>query len=420
MLDDEGNSTSHSARSSFEGRGNDDDDESRDLLKSWGLEVQGGGASASSSSTSASSSVDAFESWPATKRSGASTSTTTQQRKEGNPIPRLSSTVTNSTSGTTASPLLIFTGSPNPSPSLSSTTSPRAFSPSPNRSPSPSHTAYNLPSSRSSTPSRITSQPMDRTGSSSKSRDIHGRQKSLTSACPPVTSSYSAEGGGGFAAGAYPPTSPQRGWKVYDWGMGRDKHGYSSDDEDPRSGAKGTAAGQQQSALGSLLALPSALLGFFLAPLSSPSSSSTSSHSSPSLNGSASPKGGASSANGSSSNSSKRQPLPVRLLLLAYLIFSALFFGLHLSSWAAGNEPNGAGAASKYLLVARGAEGGVGGVAAQWAQKVAEGVRWKGSSVGEMEVDEGGLDVRALGDERVEEWGLVRRLGVQSESDWWE
>lgn len=221
---------------------------------------------------------------------------------------------------------------------------------------------------------------------------------------------------------------------MYDWGLGgassRERSGRGdSDDEDPRIGAKGGSLhhNSSTSALGALLALPSSLLGFFLSPLSATSLH----HHSPQLNASTAPT--------SKSTTPKRYPLLLRLLLVSYLVFSSLFFGLHASSWAAGNDPKSS-AASKYLrtrLGPRGADGAllppslgegvedprtafmlskVGGMG-QWAQKMAEGVRWnRGGGAGDLDQDEGALDVRANGGEEVEEWGLVRRLGVQSES----
>lgn len=402
MLDQE----SQSRRESFESVGRSGA-ESRESLGRWGLEGDEGSASATSSPSLGS--VEAFEG--PTKRSRATSSAT----RKGDTLPRLA-TVT--TAGGTSSPLLIFTGSPNPSPSLS--TSSRTFQSAPGRSPSPSHTAYNLPSSRSTTPSRsssshVTSQPMDRTSSSSKSRELHGRQISLTSACAPVTSSYVAspevQQSGFSTVVGNGSSDPQRGWKVYDWGAREKGRSDSSDDEDPRIGAKGAL--QQPSALASFLNLPSALLAFFLTPLSS----TVGTHHSPRLNASTAP---------TDKSQQKRYPLFVRLLTVAYLVFSALFFGLHMSSWASGNDPSGA---SKYLrgrLGPRGADGALlsegfedgsafmaGGVG-QWAQKVADGVRWSRGGGGNVD-GEGSADALALTSASTNEWGLVRRLGSQGE-----
>ncbi|SGZ01293.1 BQ5605_C033g11136 [Microbotryum silenes-dioicae] len=336
--------------------------------------------------------------------------------RRGDTLPRLSTVTTSS--GSTSSPLMIFTGSPNPQ------TTPRSFSPSCSSrtsvSPTPSptaHSAYVVPvtartptasasASGTSGPmarvgSAVASAAMDRNASGSKSRtsDVHSRHQSLTSACAPVTSSYtsttpdlgsgllatlSPANGALSSASAYPasPTTSQRGWKVYDWGSGssKEKDVFSSptrtNDENPRKGAKGAPG--HPSRTEQLVALPSTLLGLFLAPLyGSPRDHA---HYSPTLNASTMPTAKA-----------KRQPLLLRTLLLAYLVFSTVFFGLHLASVITGRPsqppkrlgPRGdevrglqVPLGSRELPLAGAGKFVLGKVGAEWAQKVAEGVRW--------------------------------------------
>ncbi|SCV73523.1 BQ2448_7449 [Microbotryum intermedium] len=336
--------------------------------------------------------------------------------RRGDTLPRLSTVTTSS--GSTSSPLMIFTGSPNPQ------TTPRSFSPSCSSrvsvSPTPSPTAHSTyaipitsrtPTAAASAPgtsgpmarvgSAVASAAMDRNASGSKSRtsDVHSRHQSLTSACAPVTSSYtsttpdlgsgllatlSPASGALSSASAYPasPTTSQRGWKVYDWGLGssKEKDAFSTptrtSNEDPRKGAK--SAPGYSSRAEQLVALPSTLLGLFLAPLYGSPRDHV--HYSPTLNASTMP-----------TTKAKRQPLLLRTLLLAYLVFSTVFFGLHLASVITGGPsqrakrlgPRGDEVGglqmplgSRELPLAGASKFVLSKVGAEWAQKVAEGVRW--------------------------------------------
>lgn len=363
-------------------------------------------------------------------------------------LPKLSTVTT--ASGSTSTPLMIFTGSPNPSLAAS----PRAMSPGPiNRSPSPSqHSTLHIGgSSRPTTPSRPTgfpnvtgSVPMDRASSASKSRDSHGRQQSLTSACPPVTYGIpndshvggafgSTNNGGGAGTGAFSTgNSPTRNWRIYDWGLASSNSRHSKeketssgrssdDDEDPRAGAKGISAlhpPPPRSALLSILNLPSTLLAVFLTPITATVSTGPPHHYSPTLSSSLGPSAGPKSA-------TKRYPLLVRLLTLAYLGFSVVFFGLHVHSWATGSDSAsaltraarmrlprdalvlGGDPAVDVLAVSGSNTFGLGAGVGHWAHKMAGGVGWRR-----------GADQQELGSEKAsmssslsEEWGLVRRLG---------
>ncbi|GAA5952631.1 hypothetical protein JCM3765_002227 [Sporobolomyces pararoseus] len=271
-----------------------------------------------------------------------STNSFSTRRNSSNRLPQLSTVTTQS--GSTSSPLPIFTGSPtlsfsSTSPLPSPVPLPRPYSP---------HQAYNLssttsvpppaPSSASATinsfpmsrpPSYNTimsSQPMDR--SRSNGSDIHSRQQSLTSACPPATSSIN----NGYATPnsditAFSPVSSNgaaRSWRTYDWGLPAEK---GSLDEDVREGAK--SRGEEVGIGSKILAIPNAILAIFLAPLTgtNPASSARQPYS-PNLNGTSSP----SKPTTSGSPATKRYPLVVRLFTIAYLVFSFLFFTVNLSS----------------------------------------------------------------------------------------
>ncbi|GAA5983915.1 hypothetical protein JCM11641_006420 [Rhodosporidiobolus odoratus] len=332
----------------------------------------------------------------------------------------------------TSSPLPIFTGSPNPahaqyaSPLPSPVPTPRAFSP------APSHQAYNLggPSSSTAGPSNsapmsrppsynsimASSAPMDR-GRSGGS-DIHSRQQSLTSACPPVTaaalgtpkSEVTAFGSPAVGAG-----NQRGGWRSYDWGVGAEK-AYDSA-EDVREGAKRRAAGgnAEDGLIGRVLAAPAHVLAFFLRPINSgtPGYSQRHPHS-PTLNGSGSPsKPPPGAAQG------KRYPLPIRLLTFGYLIFSFLYLTLSISSSAFSPSPAAASAESQSRLAALrarlGARGGAGQEGWQLVKDYADGglekLGWARYKSGE-DGTSAPVNVPVVGEaEDAVEWGPVRRVG---------
>ncbi|KAI5474453.1 putative glycosyltransferase family 49 protein, partial [Pseudohyphozyma bogoriensis] len=300
-----------------------------------------------------------------------------QSRNSAVSVPRLSTT-----GG--SSPLLVYTGTP----LLSASSSPYV--------PQTSHPSHRAPS-----PSLYAS-GMERSSSlqSQRSSGDHSRHQSLTSACPPVTSSVSPS-----PNPEYPSSPSQRerekgGWKAsaYDWGSSNTP----SSKDDPRNGGKSHhLAAHATNPLWTIVNLPSALLAFFLSPLSS------SHHSSPALSNSTSP------------SVSKRWPFPLRLLTISYLIFSCLFFGIKITSSGKELRPN-----PNMKISPRGVEGDMlemgvgrgdlanedaknfvlgrmGGNVGGWAQKVADGVRWGVQGAGQQ-----AKAVRS----KPEEWGLVKRV----------
>lgn len=307
-------------------------------------------------------------------------------------------------SGTTASPLPIYTGSPSPG-----NASP---SPTPGRAHSPSHQAYNLGSVASG--SGATSTPMSRPPSyasvmgsaqdmerSRSTGSEHSRHQSLTSACAPVTSSvlntpksdvgaFSPQLGGGGGTG-----SARNSWRTYDWGAAASEKGYSSD-EDVREGAKRRRDEQPEKLVGRALGLPTTILAWFLRPLQAPTPP-TSGRLSPQLNASSK-----NAANGAST--AKRYPLVVRLVLIAYLVFSFLYLSVSLSqAYLFPTSPSSSSATSAspegWQLVREYAEG-VGAKA---------GLGWMRGNAGAVPVtpveeDEGAMD-------EVPEWGTVQRIG---------
>ncbi|GAA5920276.1 hypothetical protein JCM1841_003016 [Sporobolomyces salmonicolor] len=350
----------------------------------------------------------------------------TIRRTPSGRLPQLSTVTT--TSGSTSAPLQIFTGSPLP-PQFSSSPVP---SPLPLPRPySPSHQAYNLGPATSTTtngsansslpmsrpPSYMTSMsahPMDR--SRSNGSDIHSRQQSLTSACPPATSSVGINAGLSTPKSDVGALSPSlggpRSWRTYNWGVAPEKgmdHG-----EDVREGAKSRG----ELGWGSkVLALPSALLSIFLAPINSGSSYPARHPYSPTLNGTSSP----SKPMTSGPLPSKRYPLPIRLLTIAYLIFSFLFLSLSLSQSLLPASSSDASASRLAALRAKlGPRGGTGQEGWQLVRNYADGLgakagidlgwgRYKGPE-GEVEL------VTPVGEPEEElEWGPVRRIGHADE-----
>lgn len=346
----------------------------------------------------------------ATSASGGSNGGNERRNSSGR-LPQLSTITTSS--GATPSPLQIFTGSPSPSftsnsPLPSPIPTSRPYSPN-----QYAHQAYNLGSSSSSSsqpnssasashpmsrpPSYNTimssSQPMDR--SRSNGSDIHARQQSLTSACPPATSSVI----NGYSTPksditAFSPASSNgpRSWRTYDWGMPSEKG--SSSDEDVREGGKSRG----EPGVGSkILAIPNAILAIFLAPLNSGSHSRQ--PYSPNLNGSSSPSKPSTSSSGSTS--STRYPLIVRLLTISYLVFSFSFLSIKLSSHLLSDSSSDAlraklesrGGQEGWQLMRQYADGlgAKAGIDLSWAH-------YKSSDVGDGAVDE-------------DDWGMIRRIG---------
>ncbi|BGP41530.1 hypothetical protein JCM10450v2_005579 [Rhodotorula kratochvilovae] len=323
-------------------------------------------------------------------------------------------------SGATASPLPIYTGSPNPSAFASSMPSPV-----PGRPYSPSHQAYNLGPVASSS-NGATSIPMSRPPSytsimssadmqrtRSGGSDVHSRQQSLTSACAPVTSSVLNTPKSDVSV-----FSPQLGtarnggasWRTYDWGVAASEKAYSSD-EDVREGGK-RRSNEPDGAFGKVLALPASLLAFFLRPLQNAPAPARNPHSPP-MNGSAKGVPGAATA--------KRYPLPIRLLTIAYLLFSFLYLSLSLSQ-AYLSPSSGTDAASSSRLAALraklGARGGSGQEGWQLVREYADGLSAKaGLELGWMthkSAGEGSVaEPVAEGEEALDEdeWGPVRRVG---------
>lgn len=353
-------------------------------------------------------------------RSSSRSSTPSSGR---DPLPQL--TISSSCSiPTSGNPVLspLSSASPSSAASLFAATQ-RAYP----LAPSSLATPY-LTSSRSSSPtpsfsrppSYVTSVAMDRTSTASKSRgEIHGRQQSLTSACAPVTSGFGppSPGQGASSNGFFPPgasSSPvpvQRSWKVYDWGGSKESVSAtplsttsSSHSDDPRKGHKSVwSPSGALSALSpaAILALPTTLLSYLLAPLSNAPPAPH--HHSP-VNASTAPTPKGNGASG------KRWPFPLRLLTISYLIFSVLFFALRLSAWtfdgAIGRElgkakitPRNAGDEDRFRGKVEG-----------WAQKVAGNVQWRkalGYGGGE---EASGPEMEAEG-----AWDVVKRIGQQSE-----
>ncbi|GAA5941155.1 hypothetical protein JCM10213_001733 [Rhodosporidiobolus nylandii] len=339
------------------------------------------------------------------------------------------STVTTA-SGSTASPLPIFTGSPNPS--YSPLPSPiGSANPSRSYSPGPSHQAYNLggpptpssagpsqtapmsrpPSYNSIMGSSLASAGMDRTRSGGS--DIHARQQSLTSACPPVTASglgTPKPGVEAFGSPALGGAAPRGGWRSYDWGAGSEK-GYDSG-EDVREGGKRRSAGGngEEGFLGRFLNAPGHVLSFFLRPIQAGASGSAGHRHphSPTLNGSSPSKPAPGAQPG------KRYPLPIRLLTFAYLIFSFLYLSGSLLSLSGPSSSSSAEKSRLAALRARlGARAGAGQESWQLVREYADGL---GAKAGlELGWAKGGraetaAPVKEDGEER-DEWGPVRRVG---------
>lgn len=329
-----------------------------------------------------------------------------ERRNSSGRLPQLSTITTSS--GATPSPLQIFTGSPSPSftstsPLPSPIPSSRPYSPN-----QYAHQAYNLggssqPSSSASAshpmsrpPSYNTimssSQPMDR--SRSNGSDIHARQQSLTSACPPATSSINGYSTPKSDITAFSPASSNgpRSWRTYDWGMPGEKG--SSSDEDVREGGKSRG----EPGVGSkILAIPNALLAVFLAPLNGGSHSRQ--PYSPNLNGSSSPSKPSSSSSGSPN--STRYPLIVRLLTISYLVFSFSFLSIKLSSHLLSDSSSDA---LRAKLESRGGQEGW-----QLMRQYADGLGAKAgidlswAHYKSSEVEEGAVDE--------DDWGMIRRIG---------
>ena len=339
------------------------------------------------------------------------------------------STVTVS-SGGTATPLPIYTGSPVPSsfpPSPVPSPGPgRTFSPSPSHQaitfgPTASSSAHgpgSVPVARSpSYTSVVGSHDMQR--SRSGGSDIHSRQQSLTSACAPVTSSvlntpktdvgaFSPQvggGGGGSARNSF--TS----WRSYDWGAAASEKAYSSD-EDVREGSKRKPAAEPETPLAKVLALPSTLLAFFLRPLQNAPALQRGTLSSPPINGSS--KVGAGTA-------AKRYPLPIRLLTIAYLLFSLLHFTLYVSHSVGTPSPSSTpsdAASSSRLAALRaklGARAGAGPEGWQLVREYADGLSAKAGIdlpwISSKGAGEGVISGEGEAVTEEDAWLPVRRIG---------
>ncbi|GAA5909358.1 hypothetical protein JCM8208_005716 [Rhodotorula glutinis] len=338
----------------------------------------------------------------------------------------LAPSTVSASSGSTATPLPIYTGSPVPTsfpPSPVPSPGPgRTFSPSPSHqaitfgpTASTSHGPASVPVTRSPSYASVVGS-LDMQRSRSGGSDIHSRQQSLTSACAPVTSSvlntpktdvgaFSPQvGGGGSARNSF--TS----WRSYDWGAAASEKAYSSD-EDVREGSKRKPVAEPETPLAKVLALPSTLLAIFLRPLQS----------APALQrGTLSPPMSASAKNGAGTPA-KRYPLPIRLLTIAYLLFSLLYFSLSLSHSLVSPPPSSASsdaASSSRLAALRaklGARAGAGPEGWQLVREYADGLSAKAgidlpwmSSKG---AGEGGATGEGEDASEEEAWLPVRRIG---------
>ncbi|KAK4055032.1 hypothetical protein OIO90_003373 [Microbotryomycetes sp. JL221] len=421
---------------------------------------------------------------PAALSSATATSPTIASRRTGgeHQLARLS---------TTTSPLL----SPSPANGAGATTlSPRLGAPSSIiRSPSPSHGVYTMattgasprvvPGSATATPTRPTSfigsitgsvgsVAMDRTSSASKSRDVHNRQQSLTSACPPVTSSFNNAIGSSPQekqnASAFTSMmrsgssggSPNRQEAAWRWSRSRasaadgsNSARNSDDDEDPREGAKAHLGAPSPSKLDSLLSLPSNLLALVLAPLINHGAPQPAYAASPALTSTPTVGGAGVTSSLSSSKSPKRYPLALRLVVLSYLVFSVLSFGLHLQRAFLGdatafNTRRKVDVGSSISKIEpRATQHVMGRVTAtdrvednastfplgsmrkanlgHWAHKVAEGVRWGRGSVqaeeqAELEQLTNQVDIAKVDEDQIvqtiNEWGIVRRMSTPADT----
>lgn len=326
-------------------------------------------------------------------------------------------------SGSTASPLPIYTGSPVPS---SFPPSP-VPSPAPGRSFSPSHQTINFGPAASSSSHGAASVPVTRSPSynsivgslemqrsRSGGSDVHSRQQSLTSACAPVTSSVlntPKTDVGAFSPQVGSARNSFASWRSYDWGAAASEKAYSSD-EDVREGSKRRPVGEPDTAVNKVLALPASLLAFFLRPLQG---GSPTYH----QRGGLSPPMNGASKNGSASP--KRYPLPIRLLTIAYLVFSFLYLSLslsqtYLSSPETSASPDSTSSSRLAALRAKlGVRGGAGPEGWQLVREYADGLSAKAGLELPWSSNKGtGEGVAAVeGAAPVEEgsWGAVRRIG---------
>ncbi|BGP25913.1 glycosyltransferase family 49 protein [Rhodotorula toruloides] len=347
---------------------------------------------------------------------GGGESSSLRRTPSGRRIPM--ATVTSPT-GTTSSPLTIFTGSP-------------VLPNSPVASPvpySPAHQSYNLGNPVATTSQQPTSIPMSRPPSyntamggshshemqrtRSNGSDIHSRQQSLTSACAPVTSSVfntpkSDVGAFSPQVGAGPRSAT---WRPYDWGGGASEKGYSSD-EDVREGGK-RRAHEEEGLVAKTLGLPGAVLSIVLRPLSG-GAPPRHPHSPP-MNGSTTKPSVA---------AQQRSPLLIRLVLFTYLVFSTIYLSLSLAqslvSPSSASSPSSSSFAS--LSAKLGARAGAGQEGWQLVREYADGLGAKaGLDLGWSRVksgNEGGVIVPVEASaEPVEDWGIVRRIGHPDAAD---
>lgn len=171
---------------------------------------------------------------------------------------------------------------------------------------------------------------------SSKFSDAHSRNYSLTSACPPVTSSDMSPTNprqglnivSGFFGGSTSPSSPttatgtgssSKSWNIPGWNSsGLKVPGSPTLSNAPRKLSKSLSPisslsiSSPNSYVDTILFFPSLILSRILSPLSNHSSSTN--------------------------KSSKKASLPIRLIIIIYLIFSVLFFGIKVLNWSTGTS----------------------------------------------------------------------------------
>lgn len=266
---------------------------------------------------------------------------------------------------------------------------------------------------------------MDRIAPKSRS-DIHVRHQSLTSACPPATSTESSPSklmingtsnsyfsASPVSASSSPIIAQRTGWKFLNkLAAGADPRDstYSSTYRKPSISSPSQYS--MKYCASEFFNLPSALLSIFLIPLNQTSPQ-------PTLSGSTAP-----------TFKAKRWPLVVRLIVIFYLAFSFGFLGIKILDWStsslsfssSSSRNKASDALSKALRLGPRGEAGLNAIdigdamgdrafvmgraagVGEWARGMTEGMRWS---------REDGMEsiVETQVEEKEPEWNQIKRIG---------